>query len=386
MNTSRSRLTSHERHLLWDGWKNGLTLMEISAALGRENRSSVYSVLHRAGGVAPRQRSRAVRHLSMAEREEISRGLVAGMSVRGLARQLGRCASTISREISRNGGAEHYRAAAADQRAWCAAERPKPCVLAGNERLRNVVARGLQQLWSPQQIAGWLKLVHQNEPAMQISHETIYRSLFIQARGLLKKELIGTLRSGRAIRRGKSATLKGHARGIVDAVSIRERPAEAEDRAVPGHWEGDLICGSRNSYIATLVERRSRFVMLVKLENRETATVVAALTRLVQQLPAGLMSTLTWDQGKELAAHKSFTVDTDVQVYFCDPRSPWQRGTNENTNGLLRQYFPKGTDLSVFDQEQLDRTAQSLNTRPRKTLGYTTPADTLAKTLVAMTG
>ena len=386
MNTSRSRLNSQERRQLWAGWKKGQTLMEISAALGRENRSSVYSVLHRAGGVAPRQRNRAARHLSMAEREEISRGLVAGMSVRSLAKQLDRCASTISREISRNGGVDGYRAMAADQRAWSSAERPKSCVLAGNERLRNIVAQRLQELWSPQQIAGWLKVVHHNEPAMQISHETIYRSLFIQARGLLKKELIGTLRSGRAIRRGKSATLKGHARGIVDAVSIRERPAEVEDRAVPGHWEGDLICGSRNSYIATLVERHSRFVMLVKVENRETATVVAALTRLVQQLPAGLMATLTWDQGKELAAHKSFTVDTDVQVYFCDPRSPWQRGTNENTNGLLRQYFPKGTDLSVFDQEQLDRTANSLNTRPRKTLGYTTPADTLAKTLVATTG
>jgi IS30 family transposase len=308
--------------------------------------------------------------------------LVAGSSVRALARQLGRSPSTISREISRNGGSKEYRAAAADQRAWREAERPKSCVLACNERLRTAVADRLQHQWSPQQISGWLRAVHHNEPAMQISHETIYRSLFIQARGLLKKELLASLRSGRTIRRGKTSTLKGRVGGLVDAVSIRERPAEAEDRAVPGHWEGDLIAGSRNSHIATLVERSSRFVMLVRVENRETATVVSALTRHVQQLPAGVMTTLTWDQGKEMAAHKRFTVATDVQVYFCDPRSPWQRGSNENTNGLLRQYFPKGTDLSVFSQDQLDAVADRLNTRPRKTLGYSTPADTLAKALL----
>ena len=293
--------------------------------------------------------------------------------------------STVSREIARNGGVEEYRAGAADQRAWRQAERPKPCALANNERLRSVVAQRLQHDWSPQQIAGWLKVIYHNEPAMQISHETIYRSLFIQARGLLKKELIAHLRSGRSIRRGKTATLKGHARGIVDAISIRERPAQAEDRAVPGHWEGDLIAGSRNTHIATLVERHSRYVILVRVENRETATVVNALAQQVQRLPEGLMTTLTWDQGKEMAAHKRFTVATDVQVYFCDPHSPWQRGSNENTNGLLRQYFPKGTDLSGFTQAQLDAVADRLNTRPRKTLGYRTPADTLAQA-VAMTG
>jgi IS30 family transposase len=342
----------------------------------------VYEVLKKNGGVAPRERRRSDRHLGWQEREEISRGLAAGRSMRALARQLGRSPSTISREIERNGGRQGYRAAAAHQRAWSQAERPKACMLASNERLRDVVAQRLQHDWSPQQICGWLKVVHHNEPAMQISHETIYRSLFIQARGLLKKDLIAHLRSARVIRRGKTATFKGHPRGIVDAMSIRERPAEAEDRAVPGHWEGDLIAGSRNSHIATLVERRSRFVMLVRVDNRETATVVDALTRHVQQLPAGLMSTLTWDQGKEMAAHKRFTVATDVQVYFCDPRSPWQRGSNENTNGLLRQYFPKGTDLSGFTQEQLDAVADRLNTRPRKTLGYTTPADTLARSVL----
>ena len=378
----RARLTFQESRELWDRWKQGQTLAEISGALGGRAKSSLFDALQKSGGIAPRQRTRSSAHLSAQEREEISRGLVAGNSVRSLARQLGRNPSTISREISRNGGSKDYRAAAADQRAWRQAERPKQCVLARNERLRTAVADRLQHQWSPQQISGWLSQVHHNEPAMQISHETIYRSLFIQARGLLKKELIAHLRGGRAIRRGKTSTLKGKVGGLVDPVSIRERPAEAEDRAVPGHWEGDLIAGSRNSHIATLVERSSRFVMLVRVENRETATVVSALTRHVQQLPAGVMTTLTWDQGKEMAAHKRFTVATDVQVYFCDPRSPWQRGSNETTNGLLRQYFPKGTDLSGYTQDQLDAVADRLNTRPRKTLGYSTPADTLAKALL----
>ena len=382
MTTSRNRLSAGEQRELWGRWKDGQTLAQIGEALERR-KSTIYTVLQRAGGIAPAERCRAVNHLSAAEREEISRGLVAGTSVRGIARQLGRTASTISREIARNGGTQTYRAAQAEHRASRQAQRPKACLLASNEPLRRAVAGKLQANWSPQQISGWLQQVHQNEPAMQISHETIYRSLFVQAKGVLKKELIGHLRSGRAIRRGKTATTKGQSRGqIVDAVSIRERPPEAEDRAVPGHWEGDLICGSNNSYIATLVERRSRFAMLVKLDNRETATVVNALTQLVQRLPEGLMTTLTWDQGKEMAAHKRFTVATDVQVYFCDPRSPWQRGTNENTNGLLRQYFPKGTDISVFTQDQLDAVADQLNTRPRKTLGYNTPADTLARSLL----
>jgi len=380
----RGRLTSQEARELWGRWKQGQTLSEIGAALGGRAKSSLFDALQRHGGVAPPQRARSSQHLSAQEREEISRGMVAGDSVRSIARQLGRSPSTISREIARNGGRQQYRAAAADQRAWQQAQRPKPCALAGNERLRRVVAERLQHHWSPQQIAGWLKREHQNEPAMQISHETIYRSLFIQARGLLKKELVAHLRSGRSIRRGKTSTLKGHPRGIVDAISIRERPAEAEDRAVPGHWEGDLIAGSHNTHIATLVERRSRYVILVRVENRETLTVVNALTQQILRLPEGLVATLTWDQGKEMAAHKLFTVATDVQVYFCDPRSPWQRGSNENTNGLLRQYFPKGTDLSGFTQEQLDAVADQLNTRPRKTLGYRTPAAKLAET-VALT-
>lgn len=357
-------------------------MTEISAALEGRPRTSLYETLKKCGGVAPRQARRSSRHLSLREREEISRGLMAGASVRELARQLGRSPSSVSREIARNGGRQAYRATAAEQRAVLQAQRPKACLLASNERLCRVVAQSLQHDWSPQQIAGWLKQVHHNEHAMQISHETIYRSLFIQARGLLKKELIAHLRSGRAIRRGKTSTLKGRPRGIVDAISIRERPADAQDRAVPGHWEGDLIAGSRNTHIATLVERHSRYVALVQVANRETATVVSALTQHVKQLPAGLMTSLTWDQGKEMADHKRFTIDTDVQVYFCDPRSPWQRGSNENTNGLLRQYFPKGTDLSGFTQEQLNAVAHRLNTRPRKTLGYQTPAHTLAKAVL----
>lgn len=381
MTRSSDRLSARERSELWGRWKDGQTLAEIGEALQRR-KSTIYTVLQRAGGIAPRARCRSPHHLSAAEREEISRAVVAGLSMRSIARQLGRSTSTISREIARNGGAQEYRAEQAEHRAWRQTQRPKPCLLSANERLRGVVADKLQANWSPQQVSGWLREVHHNEPAMQISHETIYRSLFIQAKGVLKKELIAHLRSGRAIRRGKTSTQKGQPRGIVDAVSIRERPAEAQDRAVPGHWEGDLICGSKNSYIATLVERHSRFAMLVKLDNRETLTVVDALTNLVQRLPEGLMTTLTWDQGKELAAHKRFTVATDVKVYFCDPRSPWQRGTNENTNGLLRQYFPKGIDLSVFTQGQLDAVADQLNTRPRKTLGYQTPADTLAKALL----
>ncbi len=382
MGRRRTRMTPDLDRELWKRWKEGQTLPEIAAALGHMHKTTLYYTLKKTGGVAPLQRSRSASHLSAREREEISRGLVAGVSVRALGRQLGRSASTISREIARNGGPLAYRAAAADERAWKNAKRPKPCVLGTNERLRMAVAERLQHDWSPQQIAGWLKVVHHNEPDMQISHETIYRSLFIQARGVLKKELIAHLRSGRCMRRGKTATLKGRPRGIVDAISIRERPADAEDRAVPGHWEGDLIAGSNNTYIATLVERHSRFVSLVRVADKESATVVSALAQHVQQLPAGLMRTLTWDQGKEMAAHKRFTVATDVQVYFCDPRSPWQRGSNENTNGLLRQYFPKGTDLSLFTQDELDAVAERLNTRPRKTLGYRTPGDRLAEALL----
>jgi IS30 family transposase len=383
MRQRRLALTAGQKQEMWAGWKNGQTLTEISGALGK-SRSSIHDSLQREGGIAPRPSVRSKHHLSTAEREEISRGLASGVSLRSLSRQLGRPPSTISREVARNGGRDGYRASAAEDRAWQQAKRAKPCFLATNEPLRQLVAQRLQENWAPQQIAGWLKVIHHNDRTMHISHETIYRSLFVQARGVLKRELMAHLRCRRAMRKPQSGASKGDLRGqIVEAISISERPAEAEDRAIPGHWEGDLLSGSRNTHIATLVERHSRFAVLVKVDSKDTATVVAALIRKVQTLPEGLMATLTWDRGKELASHKSFTVATDVQVYFCDPRSPWQRGSNENTNGLLRQYFPKGTDLSRFDQDYLDRVANQLNMRPRKTLGYISPADTLAPWLLS---
>ena len=334
------------------------------------------------GGIAPRIRKARAGSLTFAEREEISRGLATNSSLRSIAKQLGRAPSTISREIARNGGSKSYRATSADICASNNALRPKACALQANDKLVTVVAERLKSDWSPQQISGWLARTYGDDKTMQISHETIYRSLFIQARGVLKKELISHLRSRRMMRRGKTASTAGQPRGqIIDAVSIRDRPASVEDRALPGHWEGDLISGSKNSHIATLVERHSRFVMLVRVAGKDTTSVVSALVRQVKTLPDGVMQSLTWDRGGELAQHKNFTLATDVAMYFCDPRSPWQRGTNENTNGLLRQYFPDGTDLSTFTQQELDVIANKLNTRPRKTLAFMTPGDKLAEAL-----
>jgi len=291
-----------------------------------------------------------------------------------MASLLGRSPSTVSREVCRNGGYDRYRAAVADEQAWIRTRRPKRCKLANSPWLRQAVSRKLGLNWSPEQIAGWLKRTHPEDGSYQVSHETIYRSLFVQARGVLKKELLQHLRSKRTIRRSKQATQKGSDHGqIKDMISIRERPASVEDRAVPGHWEGDLLSGSKNSHIATLVERHTRYVMLAKVANKETNTVVSALIKQAKKLPTELYKSLTWDRGKELAAHKQFTLATDIDVYFCDPQSPWQRGSNENTNGLLRQYFPKGTDLSVYSQADLNRVARQLNERPRKTLEFETP-------------
>jgi IS30 family transposase len=304
--------------------------------------------------------------------------MASGSSLREIASCLHRAASTVGREIARHGGRPAYRAYDADQQAWNAGLRPKRCLLAANSKLRDVVASKLILDWSPEQISGWLKTRYPNNESMRVSHETIYRSLFIQARGALKKELMDHLRSKRRMRRSRHSSEHGHSRGqIVEAISIRKRPAEAEDRAIPGHWEGDLLAGGKNSYIATLVERHSRFLMLVKVPSKETEAVVAALSEHVRKLPATLRRSLTWDRGLEMAKHKEFTVATDVQVYFCDPQSPWQRGTNENTNLLLRQYFPRGTDLSPFSQAQLDQVSLRLNQRPRKTLGFQTPASKL---------
>ena len=373
----RFGLSAIEKCDVWSRWKAGQSLHEIGRAFDKPH-SCIRSVLLPRGGIPPiaRRRSRLV--LTLAEREDISRGIASGSSIREIARCMNRAASTVSREVTRHGGRPAYRAHDADRQAWVWALRPKRCLLAMNRKLRDLVASKLLLDWSPEQISGWLKKQYPDEESMRVSHETIYRSLFIQARGVLKKELMDQLRSKRHMRRSRHASVHGHSQGrIVDAISIRERPAEAEDRAIPGHWEGDLLAGGKNSYIATLVERHSRFLMLIKVPSKDTAVVVAALSQHVRKLPATLRRSLTWDRGLEMAKHKEFTVATDVQVYFCDPQSPWQRGTNENTNLLLRQYFPRGTDLSPISQVQLDEVSLRLNQRPRKTLGFETPATKL---------
>jgi IS30 family transposase len=378
-------LSSVQRAELWTRWRAGQTAVAISVALAHPLQS-VRAVLVARGGIAPAPRTRAARVLSATDREEISRGLAGQESARAIAQRLGRAPSTISREIRRHGGPLQYRAGVADAAAWRAALRPKRCRLATQSRLCAMVATKLEAEWSPQQIAAWLMATYPDDPTMHVSHETIYRTLYVQARGALKQELIGHLRRRRLMRRSRAATTRGHGRGqLVDIVSISERPASVEARAIPGHWEGDLLAGTQTSHIATLVERQSRFVLLVRLPTRDTTTVVRALARRVNRLPAILKQSVTWDRGKEMAQHKQFTVATDVQVYFCDPHSPWQRGSNENTNGLLRQYFPKGMDLTNITQRQLDAVALKLNTRPRQTLNWKTPAQAL-DAAVASTG
>jgi IS30 family transposase len=360
---------------MWERWRKGDTLHQIAALFDRHH-PSVRGILAASGGIRPSERQRARLALTLSEREEISRGVVEERSIRSIAASLKRAPSTISREIRRNGGPEGYRASRADQAAWDRAVRPKLCKLARNRALAQLVASKLRLEWSPEQIAGWLKHTYPDDEAHQVSHETIYRSLFIQARGALKKELMEHLRRTRGMRRSRHHTQKTSIHGrITDAVSISERPAAAEDRAVPGHWEGDLLYGSKNSQIATLVERQSRYVMLAKVASKDTQTVVDALIKHSQKLPNELYQSLTWDRGKEMAGHRRFTLATDIKVYFCDPQSPWQRGSNENTNGLLRQYLPKGIDLSTYSQPQLNAIARRLNERPRKTLNYETPAE-----------
>ncbi len=381
----RRGFTVAEKTEMWDRWQRGESLKSIGRAFGKESSSIHFQILPY-GGIRPAPRRRSRLALTLIERETISRGLAADQSARFIARQLGRAPSTVSREIKRNGGHDRYRAAGADKRAWARAHRPKRCKLARYRWLRGMVARKLRLNWSPEQIAGWLKRRYPRQERYQVSHEAIYRSLFVQARGVLKKELMSYLRSQRAMRRPGPKKWQGDARGqIKDMVSIRERPACVEDRAVPGHWEGDLLTGPNNSYIATLVERHTRYVMLVKVANKDTRTVISALIKQSKKLPGELKKSLTWDRGKELMNHRQFSLATDIDVYFCDPRSPWQRGSNENTNGLLRQYFPKGTDLSVYSQVQLNKVARQLNERPRKTLGFETPAERF-NACVASTG
>jgi len=375
---TRIYYTEAQKALMWDRWQKGESLAEIARLFDRGH-SSVSGILAETGGIRPPPRRRSRLALILLEREEISRGVVAGQSIRWIAAALGRAPSTVSRELHRNGGRMHYRASHAEQAAWDRAGRPKTCKLASQPDVVQLITEKLKCQWSPEQIAGWLKRRYPSDERYHVSHETIYKSLFIQARGVLKKELLACLRTRRAMRRSKHASLKGQGLGkIVDAVSIRERPASVEDRAVPGHWEGDLIAGSKNSFIATVVERQTRYVMLAKVQDKRTDTVIPALIQQARKLPRELYQSLTWDRGPEVSDHKRFTLATEIQIYFCDPNSPWQRGSNENTNRLLRQYFPKGTDLSVHSQDQLDAVARQLNERPRKTLDYETPAERFA--------
>jgi len=381
----RIHYTEAQRALMWDRWQKGDSLEKIANLFDRYH-PSIERILAETGGIRPAPRHRSRLALTLAEREEISRSVVAGHSLRSIASSLGRSPSTISREIQRNGGQQHYRANQADNAAWERARRPKNCKLVENRALARIVAGKLQSSWAPEQIAGWLKRMHPDDENYQVSHETIYRSLYIQARGALKKELVQYLRRPRVMRRSRHHTQKTPDHGrITNAISISERPASIEDRAVPGHWEGDLLCGSHNSQIATLVERHSRYVMLVKLDGKDSETVVKALIKQSHKLPQELYKSLTWDRGSEMANHKHFTMATDIQVYFCDPQAPWQRGSNENTNGLLRQYFQKGIDLSIYTQAKLNAVARKLNERPRKTLNYETPAERF-NACVASTG
>ena len=379
---SRIYYTEEQKSLMWDRWQAGDSLREIAQLFNRHH-SSVRGIFKRFGGMRPPTRRRSARSLTLAEREEISRGIAARLSLRSIALRLGRAPSTVSRELRRNGGRHSYRASQADEAAWDRARRPKTCKLAGDRALARQVAARLKLQWSPEEIAGWLRRTYPHDENRQVSHETIYKTLFIQARGALKKELLAHLRQTRAMRHPRGHTQKN--RQIKEAVSIRERPAEAEDRAVPGHWEGDLLIGANNSQIATLVERQTRYCMLVRVKSKDTETVINALIRHAQKLPRELYKSLTWDRGKEMADHQRFSLATDIKVFFCDPQHPWQRGSNENTNGLLRQYFPKGMDLSNVHQNRLNAVAKRLNDRPRKTLRYYSPAEKFYE-CVASTG
>lgn len=379
MNKSAT-MDERKKAIIWGKWEKGISMGEIARAINKPP-ATIFSYLRYHGGIQPYKRVRPSLSLTLEDREEISRGLAAEQSIRSISRLLGRHASTISREIKKNGGLARYRASIAEKKSWKRGKRPKQCLFARNVKLKNLVACKLAKNWSPEQISGWLKLTFPKDGSMRVSHETIYKSLFIQTRGLFRKEMRNHLRTKRKFRHAKNH--KAGSRGkIIDGISIRQRPAVIEDRAVPGHWEGDLICGSKNSYIATVVERQSRFTILVKVEGKTTEAVVSALARQMSELPCLLRQSLTWDRGTELTAHKKFSLATNMDVYFCDPSSPWQRGTNENTNGLLRQYFPKKSCLSAYSQNELDSIAEQLNSRPRKTLDFKTPAYTLERVLL----
>jgi IS30 family transposase len=382
---TRIYYSDEQKAIMWDRWQKGDSLNDIARIFDRSH-SAISGILSLTGGIRPPTRTRSSLALSFDEREEISRGIASQESLRSIAYRLARAPSTISREVKRNNGNQQYRATQADQAAWDRAKRPKPCKLSGNQCLIKAITSKLTLNWSPQQIAGWLKREYPSEEHNQVSHETIYRSLYVQARGVLKKELIQYLRTKRIMRRSKHSSLKRSGLGqITETVSISERPASVADRAIPGHWEGDLIAGSKNSYIVTLVERHSRYVMLAKISDRKSESVVSALIKQAKKLPNELYKSLTLDRGSEFADHPRLKLEANVDVYFCDPSSPWQRGSNENTNRLLRQYFPKGTDLSVHSQAKLSAVARQLNERPRKTLAYETPVERF-NACVALTG
>jgi IS30 family transposase len=375
------RLSPAVEEEIWVWLRAGLAAKPTARALGLST-SGVHGYLVRCGGIRPADRRRSAGRLSLIEREEISRGLAAGVSLRSIAAGLGRAPSTVSREVAGRGGRRGYRASRADQLAWSRARRPQVCKLATRPVLRDIVAEKLRQEWSPEQVAGWLKATYPKDPEMQVSHETIYRTLFIQSRGALRRELTKHLRTGRVIRRPAGTRLPDGRGGRPGILNISERPAEANDRAVPGHWEGDLVFGKRMSPVATLVERSTRFVMLVALPSGHKADLVAdALAAKITTLPAALTRTLPWSQGHEMAAHATFTEATGIEVYFCDPKSPWQRGSNENTNGLLRQYLPRTLDFRTLTQADFDAIADQLNGRPRQTLGFKTPSQALAEVL-----
>ena len=375
----RPGFNDSEKRKIWELWRKGASFSEIARALNKEP-GSIYGVLKRHGGSTPRTTAASKNQLRLAEREVISRGLASGQSIRSIALELNRSPSTVSREVNRNGGSKCYRALKAESRSELQRKRPKKHKLE-RRSLRRLVINKLKKDWSPQQIAGWLQKKYPRDERMRISHETIYRALFIQSKGLLKQELLGQLRSKRTMRHARNHSNKGREWSVIDGVSISERPAEVEDRAIPGHWEGDLISGSKNTHIATLVERKSRYTILAKVDGKDTKSVIDGILREVIQLPLHLWESITWDRGGEMADHKRLTIEKDIDVYICDPQSPWQRGTNENTNRLLRQYLPKKTDLSLHSQTDLNRIAKKLNERPRKTLDYATPADILSKML-----
>jgi IS30 family transposase len=372
------KFSEAELEEIWRRWRAGESISGIARALNRKL-GSIHSLLASKGGIAPALRRRSATALTFAEREEISRGLASEMSFRAIAELLGRSPSTISREVNQHGGRSGYRAARAEETARKRSRRPKTSRLSTNAKLRRVTATKLSEDWSPEQIAGWLRLEHPDDPSMWISHESIYRALYCREDGPLGRDAVRRLRSRRTMRRSRSSTRKGQACGhLVGTLSIRERLSGAEGRAELGHWEGDLMSGSNNTHIATLVDRASRATVLVRVKSKDAATVRMSLTRALKRLPARLRRSLTWDRGSELAEHAKLSRATGMPIYFCDPQSPWQRGTNENTNGLLRQYFPKGTPLSGVSQATLNALARQLNRRPRKVLGFNSPRDILA--------